>query len=127
MSDDSEKRLVDAWINHWEVYEKTEQFPADPDGIDLWDIKEAPADSRLRFVLEVLNRIHPHPDNHLMQVLAAGPLEDLLGDHGPTVIDRVESLAKTDAAFNLLLGGVWKNGMSDDIWDRVQACHNEVW
>lgn len=120
-------RLVEAWVNRWEVYEKTEQFPDDPDGIDLSEIDEAPADFQLQFVLEVLSHIPPIPDNHLMQVLAAGPLETLLSVHGPTVINRIESLAKADASFNLLLGGVWKQGMADDIWDRVQACRNEVW
>ena len=120
-------RLIAAWMNHWQVYEATEQFPEAPDGIDLSDIDEAPADFRFQFVLEVLSRISHDPDNHLMQVLAAGPLENLLSDHGPTVIDRIESLAKADASFNLLLGGVWKQGMADDVWDRVQACRNEVW
>lgn len=120
-------RLIAAWMNHWEVYEETEQFLENPDGIDLSEIDEAPADFRLQFVLGVLNRIPHDPDNHFMQVLAAGPLESLLSDHGPTVIDRIESLAKTDASFNLLLGGVWKLSMTDDVWDRVQACRKEVW
>lgn len=119
--------LVDAWINHWEVYEKTKQFPPDPDGIDLWDIQEAPADFRLRFVLGVLNRIPADADNHLMQVLAAGDLEDLLVDHGPAVIDKIESLAHESPAFNLLLGGVWGRRMAPQIWARVQAYRNEVW
>lgn len=126
MTDDID-RLIDAWIDHWEVYEKTGQFREDFDGIDLSEIDDAPADFRLRFILGALNRISHDPENHLMQVLAAGPLENLLSDHGPTVIERIESLAKADASFNLLLGGVWQQGMADDVWKRVQACRKEVW
>lgn len=66
------------------------------------------------------------PDN-VLAVLAAGPMEDLLAHHGPEYIGRVEDLARTDPKFNFLLGGVWKNTMTDDVWRRVQAIRNEVW
>jgi hypothetical protein len=52
--------------------------------------------------------------------LAAGPLEDLLVDHGHRYIDDVERLAKTDAQFRKMLGAVWKNTIADDVWSRVQ-------
>jgi uncharacterized protein len=54
--------------------------------------------------------------------LSAGPLEDLLAKHGPAVIVRIEQEAATNPAFSHLLGGVWKNAMTEEVWNRVQAC-----
>lgn len=79
------------------AYEKPEE---------LWD-----------FILEVLSRNRP---NEVKEVLAAGPLEDYLAKLGPKVIDKIEKQAGTDAQFKNLLGGVWKNNMTDDVWERVQ-------
>jgi len=62
--------------------------------------------------------------------LAAGPLEDLLVIAGPGYIDRVEQLAKEDDKFSRLLGGVWRNSMTDEVWSRVQAVRKKfgsVW
>jgi hypothetical protein len=56
-----------------------------------------------------------------LNILAAGPLEDLLSYHGPEFIDRVESEAASNPKFASLLGGVWKFQMTDEIWARVQA------
>jgi hypothetical protein len=53
--------------------------------------------------------------------LSAGPLEDLLASHGARFIGAVELEASKDPAFAHLLGGVWKNSMTDEVWERVQA------
>jgi hypothetical protein len=78
----------------------------------------------LDFVLEVLKR---DPPREVIGVLAAGPLEDLLAANGPAVIDRVEVEARRDPKFRHLLGGVWRNAMTDDIWARVQRLASEKW
>jgi hypothetical protein len=70
------------------------------------------------FILEVLQR---DPPTEVVEVLAAGPLEDYLAKYGEKVIDRVEARAKSDPNFRSLLGGVWRNSMSDEVWARVQA------
>jgi len=59
--------------------------------------------------------------------LAAGPLEDLLAKQGPEFIERVEELARKDPQFRYLLGGVWRNAMTDEVWQRVQAARQDVW
>jgi hypothetical protein len=56
-----------------------------------------------------------------MQILSAGPIEDLLAKHGDEMIGPIEAEAKRDPSFAKLLGGVWKNRMKDDVWNRVQA------
>ena len=62
-----------------------------------------------------------------LSLLAAGPLESLLDWHGSQFIDRVENEAKNNPKFNHLLGGVWQNLMSHEIWERVQKARKEVW
>lgn len=70
-------------------------------------------------VLEILGK---NPPNEVLEVLAAGPLEDYLSQLGDSVIEQVEAEAARDRRFKSLLGGVWKNAMSDQVWARVQAC-----
>jgi hypothetical protein len=75
---------------------------------ELWDI-----------ILEILRR---DPPTEVIEVLAAGPLEDYIAKLGEEVIGKVETQAAADPKFRSLLGGVWRNSMSDEVWRRVQAC-----
>lgn len=52
--------------------------------------------------------------------IAAGPVEDLLSCHGPQFIDRIEELARRDAAVKKMLGAVWRHGMAEDTWKRLK-------
>lgn len=78
-------------------------------------------DLAIDLVLEVLKYA---PSNSTKEVLAAGPLEQVLANHGTDIIERVESLAKSNPDFASLLGGVWQNSMSTEIWLRVQSVWN---
>ena len=62
--------------------------------------------------------------NEVMEILAAGPLEQVLAQHGETIIERVENIAKSNEMFSSLLGGVWQNSIPNEIWDRVQNVWN---
>jgi hypothetical protein len=53
-----------------------------------------------------------------LSYIAAGPLEDLLKNHGSAVIDRVEIAARRDSKFRLALCDVW--GLSGDIYERAK-------
>jgi hypothetical protein len=44
-----------------------------------------------------------------------------MGKRGEQFIDRVEIMARFDPSFAKALGGVWQNGMSDEVWARLQA------
>lgn len=69
----------------------------------------------------IINEIrHLDDSDAMLSNLAAGPLEDLLVTSGGAFIDRCEALAKSDARFKFMLGMVWKNDISDDIWERVR-------
>jgi hypothetical protein len=56
----------------------------------------------------------------VVEVLSAGPLEDLLVYHGQRMIAEIEVEARRDPNFANLLGGVWKNQIADEVWVRVQ-------
>jgi len=76
------------------------------------------------FILEVLRR---DPPDSVIEILAAGALEDYLTKCGESVIARVESRAATDSKFRDLLGGVWQNSMTEEVWARVKACRGIPW
>ncbi|WP_310446095.1 DUF6869 domain-containing protein [Thiobacillus sp.] len=84
-------------------------------------------DQRLQAILNALKNTKADPSHHTFQNLAAGPLEDLLSDHGRDLIEQVETEARRNPNFNLLLGGVWQGGMSEEIWARIQAARLKVW
>jgi hypothetical protein len=56
----------------------------------------------------------------ILASLAAGPLEDLLVQHGHWFIDAVETLARDDEQFRKLLGAVWQNDIAEDVWVRIK-------
>jgi hypothetical protein len=86
-----------------------------------WDLINDDAQLGWRFVLAV-NEMDSSPE--IQEVLAAGPLEDLLSKHGAVVIEAVESEARRNPLFAQLLGGVWQNRMPETIWSRVRAVWN---
>ena len=125
--DESElNEIVEAWIvaehaeehsperktNDWAV-ERVIFWAVDREGELLW-----------RFVTAAYKR---DLSDKAIAYLAAGPLEDLLAGHGPEYIERVEVLARRDPKFNYLLGGVWRNTMTDEVWQRVQAARLYSW
>ena len=57
------------------------------------------------------------------QSLSGGLIEELLCYHGEFMIQHIERQAKADRSFAALLGGVWQNTMTNDVWNRLQ----DVW
>lgn len=78
-------------------------------------------------ILHILAVIGPDVSNRLFAVLAAGPLEDLLSNHGQALIDRVEAQARSNPSFALLLGGVWESSIDEDVWARMQTVAKGGW
>jgi hypothetical protein len=67
------------------------------------------------------------PEDRVIALLAAGPLEDVLAKHGPAIIARVEEEARRSPQFRHLLGGVWQNAMTNEIWKRVLRAAPTRW
>ena len=78
-------------------------------------VEERP-DEAWEFILAVLASDDSTP---ILETLSAGPLEDLLVQHGTRVIERVEAQARRDPRFAGLLGGVWRTTMPEEVWQRV--------
>jgi hypothetical protein len=74
-----------------------------------------------RLILDILAADH---SDRVMADLSAGPLENLLAQHGAQYIAKVEQQARADPLFARLLGGVWQNAMTDEVWRRVQRAWN---
>jgi hypothetical protein len=117
--------LINAWIEAQESEERLSD-----DGLNPW-----PVDAVLDWHLDdnhealwefILRSFEKQMSDKAFGVLAAGPLEDLLADFGELYIQRVEELARKNPRFNHLLGGVWRNSMTDDVWDRVQKARLTV-
>ena len=119
-------KIVSAWIagyqakggspeyeSNWWAISEVSDWELAGDGDRLWE-----------FILAAYKRDLP---DKVVAVLAAGPLEDLLAKRGEDFIDRIEELARKDPKFNWLLGGVWRNSMTDEIWQRVQSARNHTW
>jgi hypothetical protein len=69
----------------------------------------------------ILKLIGSAPDDGPLGWVAAGPLEDLLCQWGPTFIDRVEALARSDDRFRRSLTGVWGwSRMDPDVYSRMR-------
>jgi hypothetical protein len=83
----------------------------------------APADMQWQFILAAIR--FAESDDELGHV-AAGPIECLLGWHGPEFIDRVEQQAQRDMKFARAMTGVWRYLMTDEVWQRVEAIQRRV-
>jgi Variant SH3 domain len=110
-----------AWIAYWTNGGQDNPHASDPyawANVEVDWLEGNDPEKLWQVILDIYRRPDAAP---LLGMLAAGPLENLLGLHGPAFIDRVESLAANDAQFAHALGGVWQFTMTDDIWKRVQA------
>jgi hypothetical protein len=126
VTDQEMEEVVEAWVAHRAAEDKSPERERTWWAVSLvmdWSLEHR-GDLLWRFILAAYPRDLPPK---AVAVLAAGPLEELLSDHGPAYIEAVESLARKDPRFNHLLGGVWRLSMPDDVWARVQAARREVW
>lgn len=78
----------------------------------------------LNVILAVLSK---NPSPKAIELLAAGPLEDLLVENGPLVIDEIERRAESDSNVAMLLGGVWQGQMDLEVWKRVEKARSRKW
>ena len=115
------EKLIETWIRYQHKEDPPEDDPDFWSYCDFSDlIQEKPEDAWL-IILEILSRDNSET---IVEILSAGPLEDLLATHGDGFIDRVEGEARKNPQFASLLGGVWQNAMSDELYSRVRSAWN---
>jgi hypothetical protein len=114
------------WIKKWSRENAMDTANCAASGLD----DEIPRDNPalcLASILEVLKRIPCDPSDQHFQVLAAGPLEDLLVHHGEACVAQVELAARQHSAFRMLLNGVWSSGIKPDVLARLAKYRDKPW
>jgi len=126
MDAEERRELIQTWIAHHKKLAETRKI----DDATFWsyekldDLCQNSPDLAWEVIQEILEA---DQSDAVVANLAAGPLEDLLAEHGLKFINRVEERARQNPMFRHLLGGVWQNAMSNEIWARVQAAAGERW
>jgi len=114
---------IDAWVDAY-IAAQSSGRPVQVEDPNWWAVERFmqlgqrdQAEACWTAILGVLKR---EPSDTVLSVLAAGPLEDLIHYWGQTFIERIEDVARRDAAFRALLGGVWQSS-TPEVWERVTA------
>ena len=95
MNPPDRERLVNAWLTYqknWWAFEAL---------MKLW--RESPDEA----LDVIINLARSADDDELVEAVGAGPLEDLIREHGASMIDAIETRAKSDLRFRQALSHVW--------------------
>ncbi len=109
METDEIEKLANEWIE-----DKTTQESLENSVLD-WELPFSNPEVCLDVIVRILAKIEPTTDNELLAILAAGPLEDLLTEHGEEVVDRVEVLARRSPEFRKLLNGIYDSDVKETV------------
>jgi hypothetical protein len=113
--------LVAAWVKRYEIMHIQGKNVSEAQAL-LWasiEVDEICRENPQNALKVIANILGSTENEYALAMLAAGPLEILLANHGKEVIADVERLAKTEPRFRTLLKGVWQNLMDDQTWGRV--------
>jgi hypothetical protein len=114
------------WIEKWSLPNSARAANSISSGLDDEIPRQNPK-LCLDAIMEILNRIPSDPSDHYFQVLAAGPLEDLLVYNGQVSVDDIELLARQSASFRLLLNGVWSPSINSNVLARLAKYRTTPW
>lgn len=120
---DSEQQL-DEWVEQYiAAYRRRPTTAAEQEEASLASepahsaIHVGHAETLWRFIEKVVAQ---RPSEWVLGMLAAGPIEDLIGSYGETFIDRIEAAAQRSPVFRRILHGVRNVGASAEIWARIK-------
>lgn len=109
---DRNRELIEAyWLHH-------RGSTLDPQGQDpnfwAWEAvgEKLEQDPEEAWVL-LLDLVRTAPYERALGYMTAGVLEDLIKDHGPRFIERIEAEARRSPRFLMALSGVWLNDEDD--------------
>lgn len=92
------------------------------DSLWVWESFRALSDVDPAAALDCLAlAVAQSTDPDVLGGIAAGPLADLIVDHGLQVMEGIEDLAQEQARFRSVLTGVWPCGQDEgaEVWQRV--------
>lgn len=111
--------LAQTWISLQYAHARNEKTDGLISAHELLDrICEQDPERCLAVVLQILEL---DGSEFIAANVGAGPIEDLLVRHGPTMIDRLEQLAATNHSFSVALSGVWRSTIDSEVWQRIVA------
>ena len=125
MTTEEIERWASAYIEANSIQKITEDHPS------WWAIEQfmdwsdylSTAEDRWQVILAILQQ---QPPRQVIGMVAAGPMEDLIANHGAQFIDRIELHARRDPAFRYLLGGVWCHCTQPEVWGRVEKARGNT-
>ena len=116
MTDSS--KLIQSWIEFQRTQNPNLEWSND-DFIDL-----ANEDPEVAWAC-ILGVIETEPTEEILTNLAEGPMEDLLAEHGPKFIDRIEDTSKDNIVFARLIKHVWVEGISTQIQNKIRTIQSK--
>lgn len=119
--------LVEAWVRNYrrQPVDRSLDWKDAPD-FWAWDAVYRLSYDHPAQALAFIEAMLAHPAFAEIRFgLAAGPIEDMLGEQGPLVIETIERWAAENAMFRDTLRGVWKFTMTDEIWRRVRVARGD--
>ncbi|WP_197490353.1 DUF6869 domain-containing protein [Halothiobacillus diazotrophicus] len=119
MLDIDKTKLVTAWISLHHAQEKSPEYI---DNFWAFTALSDLCDTNPDLCWDLIEEIRRTDGSEIILAnLAAGPLEDLLSQHGPRFIETIEKQAKNDLQFKKMLGAMWQNNIADEVWKRVMS------
>ncbi|MGM0541127.1 MAG: DUF6869 domain-containing protein [Pseudomonadota bacterium] len=117
------KKLTQSWIE----FQRTQNPDLEWSNDDFIDLANENPEVAWDCILEVIKTEHT---DEILSNLAEGPLEDLLAEHAPKFIDRIESISKENIVFVRLIKHVWVEGISPQVQSKIRTiqskCRNPV-
>ena len=113
LTDDELREHARAWIVHEQCFWAWDELQRIRD--------EEGCDATWSYVVAIVEQ----GSDEARGQLGAGIVEDLLRDHGPAIIERVEAAAAASRDFRYCLSHVWRGDMPDDLWARVEAARGD--
>jgi hypothetical protein len=119
------KNMAESWVL---MHHAKEGSSAYTENFWAFDALSNLCDNSPEQCLAVINKIILiDASDVVLSNLAAGPVEDLLVKHGEQVISSVIQLAKKSTDWEKMLGAVWKNDISDHVWQQLKSVANSSW
>ncbi|WP_144436651.1 DUF6869 domain-containing protein [Lysobacter antibioticus] len=124
--------MADAWLRRLDKIVEgklvlTEDVPDETDWVDdrIYSIiiRDRSFDLIVEFVNKVLER---RSTEEVMDNLAAGPVETMLFHGREVALDLIVEEARRNRLFKQMLGGVWQNNLSDELWEKFLQARGEM-
>jgi hypothetical protein len=108
------RKLAQSWIK----FQRTQKPDLEWSNDDFIDLANEKPEAAWECILEVIKTEHT---DEILSDIAEGPLEDLLAEHAPQFMDRIESISKENIVFARLIKHVWVEGISPQAQNRIRT------